>query len=67
MRDRRLQPRAATTTPATEAAGRVLALAPALFAALFGAFLVFGVGFAGPAALHNATHDVRHSAGFPCH
>ena len=67
MRDRRSQSRAATTTPAAEAARRVLAIAPAMFAALLGAFLVFGVGFASPQALHNATHDVRHGAGFPCH
>lgn len=36
-------------------------------AGLLGLFLVLGVGFAPLAAVHNATHDVRHSAAFPCH
>jgi cobalt transporter subunit CbtB len=36
-------------------------------AALLGAFLIFGVGFSHVSALHNATHDVRHSNAFPCH
>ena len=36
-------------------------------AALIGAFLVFGAGFANSAALHTAAHDTRHSATFPCH
>ncbi len=42
-------------------------IAPALFALAFGAFLVFGVGFANPEAVHNAAHDGRHSFAFPCH
>jgi cobalt transporter subunit CbtB len=40
---------------------------PALTAVLFGVFVVYGVGFAGPATIHNAAHDVRHSFAFPCH
>ena len=36
-------------------------------AGLLGLFIVLGVGFAPMAAVHNATHDVRHSAAFPCH
>jgi len=36
-------------------------------AGLLGLFLVIGVGFAPMAAIHNAVHDVRHSAAFPCH
>jgi cobalt transporter subunit CbtB len=40
---------------------------PALMAILFGAFIIYGVGFAGPAAIHNAAHDVRHAFAFPCH
>ena len=43
------------------------AVAPAVFAMLLGAFILYGVGFAGPAALHNAAHDVRHAFTFPCH
>jgi cobalt transporter subunit CbtB len=29
--------------------------------------LLYGMGFAPMEALHNAAHDSRHSAGFPCH
>ena len=42
-------------------------LAPAVFALLFGAFLVLGTGFASPTTLHNAAHDGRHALAFPCH
>jgi cobalt transporter subunit CbtB len=53
----------------TEAAGAGsrAAAGQALLAALLGAFIIFGVGFAHSEALHNAAHDVRHSNGFPCH
>lgn len=38
------------------------------FAAMFvGAVLVYGVGFASPATIHNAAHDARHAFSFPCH
>ena len=38
------------------------------FASLFlGIVLIFGVGLAQNANLHNAAHDTRHSIGFPCH
>jgi cobalt transporter subunit CbtB len=39
----------------------------AVMAALFGAFLLWGVGFSHSDLLHNAAHDTRHSSGFPCH
>ncbi len=39
----------------------------ALLLAMFGAALIFGVGFAGPEILHNTAHDTRHANGFPCH
>jgi cobalt transporter subunit CbtB len=32
-----------------------------------GSFLVYGVGLAQDARLHNAAHDTRHAIGFPCH
>ncbi len=32
-----------------------------------GAGLVFLVGFAQSAALHDAAHDTRHTLAFPCH
>jgi cobalt transporter subunit CbtB len=43
------------------------ALGAAIFAALLGTFLIWGVGFSHIDVLHNAAHDTRHSAGFPCH
>ena len=39
----------------------------ALLAALLGVVLLFGVGFSHIEALHNAAHDTRHAAAFPCH
>ena len=45
-------------------AARVL---PVTVLALLGVFLVFGVGFAEPQAIHNAAHDARHAFSFPCH
>lgn len=39
---------------------------PALSAVLLGLVILYGVGFA-PLAAHNAAHDARHSAAFPCH
>ncbi len=32
-----------------------------------GLLLIFGVGLAQNAEMHNAAHDTRHSVGFPCH
>lgn len=45
-------------------AARVTAAA---FLFMFGSFLIYGTGFAGASVLHNAAHDTRHAAGFPCH
>jgi cobalt transporter subunit CbtB len=39
----------------------------AIFAALLGAFVIWAVGFSHIDVVHNAAHDTRHSAGFPCH
>lgn len=36
-------------------------------AALIGLFVVYGVGFSHIMPVHNAAHDARHSAVFPCH
>lgn len=41
--------------------------AAAFIAALFGGFVLFGVGFSTLSAAHNAAHDSRHSFAFPCH
>jgi cobalt transporter subunit CbtB len=39
----------------------------ALCAALLGGFLIWGIGFSHIDVVHNAAHDARHSAAFPCH
>jgi cobalt transporter subunit CbtB len=49
------------------AIGAVSTRWPGLVALALGALIVFGAGFASPAALHNATHDTRHAFGLPCH
>ncbi|MBT2298272.1 CbtB domain-containing protein [Pseudomonas fluorescens] len=42
-------------------------LSAAIFASILGAGLVYFAGFSHIEALHNAAHDTRHSAAFPCH
>jgi cobalt transporter subunit CbtB len=42
-------------------------IAIGMSALFLGSFLVFGVGLANDARLHNAAHDTRHAVGFPCH
>jgi cobalt transporter subunit CbtB len=59
----RIQPTAAAAEVAPVAGTAVAALV----AALLGLFILYGVGFAGPATLHNAAHDTRHAFAFPCH
>ncbi|MDP7603981.1 MAG: CbtB domain-containing protein [Alphaproteobacteria bacterium] len=39
----------------------------ALLALVFGLIMLYGVGFAQPQAIHDATHDSRHATAFPCH
>lgn len=39
----------------------------AVLASVLGLALLYGMGFAPLQALHNAAHDSRHSASFPCH
>lgn len=53
-----------TTTNSTTESRRLTAGATSL---LVGSALLFLVGFSPLSALHNAAHDTRHSAGFPCH
>ena len=43
------------------------AIVAAVLAATLGIFILFGVGFASLPILHNAAHDTRHAAPFPCH
>lgn len=42
-------------------------LLPALAAAMLGMAILFGVALAGSDTIHNAAHDTRHAAAFPCH
>ena len=42
-------------------------LLPAFAAALLGAVILFGVALANSDTIHNAAHDTRHAAAFPCH
>ena len=42
-------------------------LLPALAAALLGVVILFGVALANSDTIHNAAHDTRHVAVFPCH
>jgi cobalt transporter subunit CbtB len=51
----------------SETSSRSEAFVAAVLAALLGSFLIWGVGFSHIDVLHNAAHDTRHSAGFPCH
>ncbi|WP_055129664.1 CbtB domain-containing protein [Pseudomonas mediterranea] len=49
-----------TTTPSQR-------LSAAILASIMGAGLVYFAGFSHIEAVHNAAHDTRHSAAFPCH
>ena len=40
---------------------------PALALLVFGLMVLYGVGFSTISSVHNAAHDTRHAAGFPCH
>jgi cobalt transporter subunit CbtB len=51
----------------SETSSRSEAVAATVLAALLGSFLIWGVGFSHIDVLHNAAHDTRHAAGFPCH
>ncbi|MDH5527735.1 MAG: CbtB-domain containing protein [Nitrospirota bacterium] len=42
-------------------------VAPFAVAILAGCALLWITGFAPLPAVHDAVHDVRHAAGFPCH
>jgi len=46
---------------------RATVLFPAIFATLFGVFLLYGVALANAQAAHDAAHDTRHAFAFPCH
>lgn len=50
-----------------DASAAVASKWPALFAAMLGAVILFGVGFSNLSVAHNAAHDTRHAMVFPCH
>ncbi|NQV57655.1 MAG: CbtB-domain containing protein [Rhodospirillales bacterium] len=50
-----------------EAASLTQRAATATIGGLLGAFILIGVGFAGPELIHNAAHDARHANALPCH
>lgn len=54
-------------TAGVSISSRKTRLMAAVVAGIAGLFIVWTVGFAQPAALHNAAHDARHSFAFPCH
>ena len=55
------------TAPAIPASNLSARIVPALAAMCLGLALFVTTGFAWPAVIHNATHDMRHSLGLPCH
>ena len=58
------------STPATSDAGvSTRRMTSAVLLILAGLVLIFTVGFAQGSGgfLHNAAHDTRHAASFPCH
>ena len=53
--------------PSVIEADNVAAGWPAVGLMLLGITVVYLVGFLSVPEVHNATHDTRHSSGFPCH
>ncbi len=60
-------PATLTGQPAAQTHSLAQRLSIALGAAALGACLVYFAGFSHIEAVHNAAHDTRHSAAFPCH
>lgn len=55
------------TTQATALAGSNSFFLPIVSAAFIGLAIIIISGHVQADALHDAAHDVRHAAGFPCH
>ncbi len=49
------------------AVARPVTARPGLLALFLGSIFVLGTGFSHIGSVHNAAHDARHAAGFPCH
>ncbi|MDQ7091230.1 MAG: CbtB domain-containing protein [Methylococcales bacterium] len=56
-----------TTQPQIREENQVNKKSQILASALLGLIILSAVGFAPLEVIHNATHDTRHSSGFPCH
>ncbi len=57
-----------TTMTETRASARINTdFATIAAVAFLGLALVFVTGFARASVIHDSSHDVRHSIGFPCH
>lgn len=54
-----------SAAPASQSLSQRLTVA--IGSCLLGATLIFFAGFSHVEAVHNAAHDTRHSAAFPCH
>ena len=54
-------------TSAPLVASRTSRLVPAVAAAVIGLVVLYASAFVEAPAVHDAAHDGRHSAGFPCH
>ena len=57
----------ALTPSATGTLSSSSVVAQRLIAAAIGAFIIGMVGFSHMSVAHNAAHDTRHTAAFPCH
>ncbi|MFZ1813740.1 MAG: CbtB domain-containing protein [Rhizobiaceae bacterium] len=54
-------------TLSSNVAGTSSRIATAVFAASFGAFLLYFTAFSHSQMLHDAAHDTRHAITAPCH
>ncbi len=52
---------------ASRSASRMASLCQQGAVVLFGALILYAVGFLPMSVAHNAAHDTRHSFVFPCH
>lgn len=56
-----------TEATSTKSLGASNTLLQSGLALVFGAVVLFAVGFMPMNAAHNAAHDTRHALAFPCH
>ena len=58
---------ASVSTASVQHTAKVAMVCQGLGALVFGAVVLFAVGFLPMDAAHNAAHDTRHTLTFPCH